>query len=139
MKEKQAKEYLEEARLSLDSAIAIFDEACRTGKRLWVQAVKTAYDGIEQAVSAALAAKDIIIPKDHPEKISKFVNSYNMKGKLVDMLFFWLRKRGKSQYVDVRAGKVVVPHDSFDEGDAEQAKADCKLTIGEIRKLLKIE
>jgi len=139
LKEEQATEYLEEAALSLDSAIAIFDEACRTGKRLWAQVVKTAYDGMEAAISAALAARDVMIPKDHPEKISKFVNSYNAKGKLAGTLFFWLRKRGKSQYVDVRAGKVAVPHKSFDEGDADQAIADCKFVIGEIKRLLKIE
>ena len=135
--EKRAEGYIEEAQFSLESAQAIFDEAQRTGKQLWAQAVKTAYDSMEQAVSAALAKEAIVIPKQHPAKITKFVNSCSASDKLKEALFFWLRKRAKSQYVDVIEDEVSVPHKQFNEEDAEHAITDCKFVIETVKKLLK--
>jgi len=136
--EKRAEGYLEEAELSLDSAKAIFDEAQRTEKKLWAHVVKASYDSMEQAISAALAIKDVMIPKDHPEKVSEFITNYNIQGKAADILLSWLRKRGKSQYVDVRGGKVSIPHEVFTEIDAEAIIIDCEFIIKYVKELIRI-
>lgn len=135
LNEKRAEAYLQEARLSLESAQAIFDEAHRTKKQLWANIVKTSYDGMEQAISAALAKIDVIIPKEHPAKISAFINNIKADEKNKEALLFWLRKRSKSQYVDVIGEKVQIPHETFNEADAEKAIDDCKLMIGSVSKL----
>jgi HEPN domain-containing protein len=139
LKDEQAKGYLEEAKLSLESASILFDEARRTGKMLWAHIVKTCYDSMEQAVSAAIAKKDEMIPKDHPGKIAKFINLYQIKeeSKPAKTLFHWLTKRSKSQYVDIKEGKVAVPYKFFTEEDAEAILDDCRLMINFIEEKLK--
>ena len=141
LKEQQAKKYIEEAELSLESAKAVFDEAVRTEKELWANVVKMCYDAMEQAISAAIAMKNEIIPKEHPAKIAKFVNLYNIaeKSEISKILFFWLSKRSSSQYVDIKNNRIVVPHETFNEEDAEEALSETKIIINEIGKILNKE
>lgn len=70
-------------------------------KTLWANVVKCCYDAVEQAVSAALAKKGEIIPREHPEKIKKLINVYTIEKTIENKLFYWLRKRSSSQYVDM--------------------------------------
>jgi HEPN domain-containing protein len=139
LREEQAEKYLEEVRLSIESARAILDEAVRTKKELWANVVKMCYDSMEQAISAGIARKNELIPKEHPAKIAKFVNIYKLpeKSELSKILFFWLTKRGSSQYVDIRNNKIVVPHENFNENDAETALSDAEIVVNEIEKLIK--
>jgi HEPN domain-containing protein len=139
LKDEQAEGYLEEARLSLESAAILFDEAKRTGKMLWAHIVKTCYDAMEQSISAAIAKKDELIPKDHPGKIAKFINLYLIKedSKVAKILFYWLTQRSKSQYVDIKGDKVIVPYKFFTEEDAETILGDCRLVIKFIEEKLK--
>jgi len=138
LSEEQSKKYIEEARLSLESARAIFDGALRAERELWANVVKMCYDSMEQAVSAAIAKKDEIIPKDHPAKIAKFVNLYGLSNKsdISKILFSWLSKRSSSQYVDIKNGKIAVPHELFNEGDAEEAIDDARIVISLVGKML---
>ena len=47
MAEQQARAYLDEAELTIESAEAIYERAKRTGKQLWSKVVKEAYDNGE--------------------------------------------------------------------------------------------
>jgi HEPN domain-containing protein len=134
LKEKQAEKYIEEAKLSIEVAKSIFN----AGKeKTWAHVIKNCYDAIEQAISAALAKKDIRIPKEHPAKITEFINSYSPDEKITKILFYWLRKRSSSQYVDIKDGKVIVPHEIFTKEDAKKALEDCEKIIDFIKNLIK--
>jgi len=137
LKEKQAKSYLEEAGLSLETAQIIFDKAKEEDKDLWANVVKTCYDAIEQAISAAIIKKDEIIPKEHPAKVKKFINLFKVDKVLQEKIYFWLGKRSNSQYVDIKNDKIFVPHELFTEDDAQQALDDAKELISEVKELVK--
>lgn len=139
LKKEQVKGYIEEAKLSIESAEIVLDKAIRIKKKLWAHIVKLCYDAMEQIVSAAIANKNELIPKDHPGKIAKFINLYNIKenSEISKILFFWLTKRAQSQYVDIKEGKVVIPHESFDEEDAELIIKESKYIIEKIENLIK--
>jgi len=134
LKDKQAEKYLEEAELSLRAAESIFD---LNDEEMYAHVVKNCYDSIEQSISSALAKKDLMIPKEHPAKITEFVNAYNPEIKIKEILFYWLRKRSSSQYVDIKDGKIIVPHEIFEKEDAEKALEDCEKIIDYIKKLIK--
>ena len=130
IREKQAQKYMEEAELTLDAAKAIFETAAAENKNLYAQVVKTAYDAMEQAISSAIAKKEEVIPKDHPAKLIKLINLYDLKNeKEVKSLFYWLKERGKSQYVDIRGNKISVPHETFNKEDAENIIRDALLDL----------
>lgn len=136
LKKEQSKGYIEEAVLTLESAKAIF---IRSGNErpLWAQIIKTCYDAMEQAVSAAIAFKGALIPKDHPAKITKFIELYGRKDDIVQALLNWLGKRAKAQYIDIIKGNVSVPHKLFNEKDAELALNDAEMIIDKIKKIIK--
>lgn len=117
--DEQATAYLREAALTLQSARTIFD-AEAPGDPLWAQVVKNAYDAIEQAVSAAIAAEEEPIPRRHPAKINAFLDLYDLEERLLT----WLRRRSDAQYVDIRGDEVTIPHEQFDESDAERILED---------------
>jgi hypothetical protein len=73
--EEQAEAYMEEARLTFQSARTIMETAVET-EDMWAQVVKNAYDAIEQAVSGAIASRGESIPRKHPTKISKFLEIF---------------------------------------------------------------
>lgn len=75
--EDQAAAYVEEARLSLDSARVIFQAAREDQSNMWAQVAKNGYDAKEQAISAAIAAKAESIPRQHPAKVTKFLDLYD--------------------------------------------------------------
>lgn len=137
LKEKQSKSYLEEAELSLETAQIVFEKAKEEDRDLWANVVKTCYDAIEQAISAAIIKKDEIIPKEHPAKVKKFLNLFRVDKSLQERIYFWLGKRSNSQYVDIKNDKIFVPHELFTEDDAQQALDDSKEIISEIKELIK--
>ncbi len=134
LQDTQAKKYIEEANLTLDSARAIFNEAKR-GKPLWAQVVKLCYDSMEQAISAAIAKRGELIPKEHPEKVTKFIALYGEQ-RISKLILRWLGKRGRAQYVDIRGGRIVVPHELFNEEDAKLALEDATEIISDIKNLI---
>lgn len=133
LKDKQAEKYLEEAELSMKAGESLFD---LDDEDLYAHVVKNCYDSMEQAVSAALAKKDLIIPKEHPAKITEFINSYVLEDKIKNILLFWLRKRSLSQYVDIKDGEIIVPHEIFEKKDAIKALEDCEFILMKIKKMI---
>ncbi|OKY77428.1 MAG: HEPN domain containing protein [Candidatus Methanohalarchaeum thermophilum] len=95
-------------------------------------------DAIEQAASAGIAASNQKIPRDHPAKIKSFVESLNIGEELRNSLFKWLRKRSNSQYVDIRGDEINVPHEMFNQSDAEEIIKDAEKTIEKVREEIKI-
>lgn len=104
---------------------------------MWAQVVKNGYDAIEQAASAGIAARDEVIPRDHPAKIRVFTGIYKMDQSLQKSLFDWLRRRSGSQYVDIVGDEIKVPHRSFGQKDAEKIVKDAEEVIELVRQELK--
>lgn len=129
--EEQATAYLEEAELTLEAAEAVYAAAAEGGQALWAQVVKNGYDAIEQAASAAIAAQDHAIPRQHPAKINTFLDLYAVEEDVEDRLLYWLRRRSESQYVDIRGDDITIPHEQFTQTDATQIleDADRMLTV----------
>lgn len=137
IRKRQADKYLEEAELGMIAAEGTFKQAKEIGKDLWAHVVKSCYDAMEQAISASLAAKGLLIPKDHPAKVIAFLNSYLLQGsEIEEILSKWLGKRSRAQYVDVRHERICVPHEMFDKWDAEDALKDARRVIDFVKKLL---
>lgn len=134
--EEQAEAYFEEARLTLESAHAIYETADEH-EDMWAQVVKNAYDAIEQAISAAIAASDESIPRDHPAKVGKFVDLFEPEEDLENTLLYWLRRRSDSQYVDIRGDEVNIPHELFDRGDAEDIIEDAEIVLERVERVLR--
>ena len=130
--EDQATAYLEEATLTLEAARAIA-EAATASRQLWAQVVKNGYDAIEQAASAAIAARSHAIPRRHPAKINTFIDLYDLESELEDRLLYWLRRRSESQYVDIRGDEITIPHELFDQTDAEEILADADRVLAVVR------
>lgn len=128
----QAAAYLEEARLTLASARAIHREATEAESNLWAQVVKNAYDAIEQAISAAIAARDESIPRAHPAKITTFVDLTAPATEIEETLLYWLQRRSDAQYVDIRDDRVEIPHEKFDRDDADRIIDDAQVVIAHV-------
>lgn len=128
----QADAYLEEAALTLQSARTIYD-ASGEDAGMWAQVVKNAYDAIEQAVSAAIAAQNQAIPRRHPAKINTFIELYGPAENLESQLLHWLQRRSSSQYVDIRGSELNVPHERFSREDAQKALEDAEATLGYVK------
>ena len=126
--EKQATAYLEEATLTLEATRAIA-AAATASRQLWAQVVKNGYDAIEQAVSAAIAARGHAVPRRHPAKINTFLDLYKLDSDLED----WLRRRSEAQYVDIRGDEITIPHELFDQTDAEAILADADRILTVVR------
>lgn len=136
LKQEQAKEYLNEAKLTLASAEAIFDKAETESLNLWSKVFKNAYDAVEDALSAAIAYKGEIIPKEHPGKVSVFIRLWKPPQKTIELLFKWLGKRSSAQYVDIKDGKINVPSKLFGRDDALIIISDAKEIIILVEKLI---
>lgn len=130
--ENQAAAYLAEAERTLDAAKAIYD-ASSDSQQLWAQVVKNGYDAIEQAASAAIAAQDHAIPRQHPAKINTFLDLYELDEELEDRLLYWLRRRSESQYVDIRGDEINIPHEQFDQTDAKEILDDTETVLAYVR------
>lgn len=133
--EEQAEAYFNEARLTLESARAIHDVAGETAN-MWAQVVKNAYDAIEQAISAAIAASKERIPRDHPQKVTRFIDLDDPEERIEKTLLCWLRRRSDAQYVDIRGEEVNIPHELFDRTDAEEIVKDAETVLGRVERLL---
>ncbi len=130
-KEKQAEAYLKEAKLSVEAAKANLEKAQETQKSLWHNIVKSSYDAMEQAISAVLAHNEMSIPRSHPGKVEKFVKKFG-ESKITERIYKWLRKRSKTQYVDLKKDEIIVPHMFFDESDAESALDDAEFVVQKV-------
>jgi len=135
LQKEQARAYLKEALLTLESAKAIFKNSSDK-KPLWSQVVKNCYDAMEQAISAAIAFKGETIPKDHPAKITKFIELYGREYGFVYSLLTWLGKRARAQYVDIIKGEVSIPHKIFDKKSAKRALVDAEKIINKIKEII---
>lgn len=133
--EEQAAAYFEEARLTLASARAILEAADET-EDMWAQVVKNAYDSIEQAISAAIAARDERIPRDHPSKVGMFIDLYDPDEEFEGRLLYWLRRRSDSQYVDIRGDEINIPHELFNRDDAEEIMEDAQAVMNRVERIL---
>lgn len=134
--EEQAAAYLAEARYTLDSAEAIFAAAASDRTNLWAQVVKNAYDAIEQAISAAIASRGERVPRDHPAKVTTFLDLFEPEPTLEERLLEWLRRRSDSQYVDIRGDEINVPHEQFGRDDADRILEDAASVIQLVERLL---
>lgn len=133
LENEQAKIYLKEAKNTLKAAILIM----KSGTSLWANVVKNAYDAIEQAISAAIAKKGEIIPKEHPAKVTKFIELYNLYHKdIAKELQRWSRLRSRAQYVDVQHGKIFIPSKFFKKNDAERILKQAENIIDYVEKLI---
>lgn len=136
LRKEQSKKYLEEAEQTLQAAEFLFN-VVKDGKRnLSAQVVKLDYDSMEQAVSAAIAFKDEIIPRNHPQKISSFERLYPLHKDTFTILLKWLRKRSATQYADIKSGRVTIPSESFNVGDAESVLSDSKKVLEDINNIV---
>lgn len=136
LRKKQADEYIKEAKLTLLSAKAVFEKAKESDLDLWSHVVKSCYDAMEQAMSSILAFNDKIIPKQHPAKATAFLNLVKPAREVRKTILYWLGKRGSAQYIDIRGDKIVVPHEIFDEDDAEKAIEDSETMIEFCKELI---
>lgn len=128
-KETQAEAYLQEARLTRTSTVAIFERAQSAEEPLWAAVVKNGYDAMEQAIPAAIATTGERIPRDHPGKIQMFIEHYEPGDELTQELLYWLRRRSEAQYVDVIGDQVNVPHERFDAADARRMLTSVETVI----------
>lgn len=133
--EEQAEAYLEEARLTLQSARAI-QVAADERDEMSAQVVKNAYDAIEQAVSAAIASRGESIPRKHPAKVNRFISIFEPDDELESTLLYWLQRRSDSQYVDIRGDEINIPHELFDRADAEAIMADAEAVLDRVELIL---
>lgn len=133
--EEQAEAYMEEARLTFESARAI-EESSDDRDDMAAQVVKNAYDAIEQAISAAIASTGEAIPRKHPAKVNRFIGLFEPEEELEQTLLYWLRRRSDSQYVDIRGDEINIPHEQFDRADAERIMDDAETVIGRVESIL---
>lgn len=126
---------MEEARLTLDSAKVIL-EVANERDDMWAQVVKNAYDAIEQAISAAIAASGESVPRNRPAKVNRYLGLHDTDDSLGETILYWLRRRSDSQYVDIRGEDVAVPHELFDADDAEEIVAVAETVLSRVDAIL---
>ena len=116
----QASAYLSEAETTLDSAQVLFED---DPDAFASQIVKNAYDALEQALSAGIAAREEDIPRRHGAKIQPYFEPLDAE-ELERTAFDWHSRRSNAQYVDFRGSELSVPSKNFDREDAERILAD---------------
>lgn len=117
---KQAEAYLEEAEKTLESARTLFDEE---PEEFASQTVKNAYDAMEQALSAGIAARGEDIPRRHHAKIQQYFEPLEAD-ELEQTAFKWHSRRSDAQYVDFKGTEISVPSKNFNRSDARQILSD---------------
>lgn len=130
---KQANAYLDQAERTLETAQILFDQ---DAKRYASQIVKNGYDSLEQALSAGITAAGADVPRRHPGKVQRFFELYD-EPELQQMAFRWLSRRSEAQYVDFEGGKLSIPSEKFDGGDAGQILDDAGAVVGFVRERIK--
>ncbi len=131
----QARAYLSEAETTLESARVLLE---RDSATFAPQIVKNAYDALEQALSAGIAARDEDIPRRHGAKIQQYFGPFDEK-ELEQTIFDWHARRSNAQYVDFRGTDLSVPSGNFDSDDAERIVSDAKTVIEFVRKRINDE
>lgn len=121
----QASAYLSEAVTTLESAKVLRDG---DASAFAPQIVKNAYDALEQALSAGIAARGDDIPRRHGAKIQRYFTPLDAD-ELERTAFDWHARRSDAQYVDFRGDELSVPSANFDADDAREIVADAERII----------
>lgn len=121
----QAKAYLNEAETTLESARILLE---RDPDAFAPQIVKNAYDALEQALSAGIAARDEDIPRRHGAKIQRYFNPVE-NDELERTVFDWHARRSNAQYVDFRGSELSAPSSNFDGDDARRIVHDAERVL----------
>lgn len=129
---RQAAAYLEQAETTLDSARVLFE---RDAEQFAPQIVKNAYDALEGALSAGIAATGLEIPRRHPGKLQVFFGEYDAD-RLERLASHWLSRRDRAQYVDFEGDSLTIPADHFDAADAEEILDDASEVVEYVRELV---
>lgn len=128
-RDEQTSAYLHEAQTTLRSARVLLED---DPDAFAPQVVKNAYDALEQALSAGIAARDEDIPRRHSAKIQEFFDPLDAND-LQETAFRWHARRSDAQYVDIKGGELSVPSSNFDRGDAERIVEDAERIIDFVR------
>lgn len=128
----QASAYLSEAETTLESARVLAED---DPDAFASQIVKNAYDALEQALSAGIAARGEDIPRRHGAKIQRYFESLDAE-ELEQTAFEWHSRRSNAQYVDFRGSELSVPSKNFDRDDAEQILMDAEELLEFVRERL---
>lgn len=126
---RQAQAYLEEAETTLSSATVLLEA---NPEKFDAQIVKGAYDAMEQALSAGIAANGSEIPRRHPGKVQRFFELHDSE-ELEERVYHWLSRRSRAQYVDFEGTELSTPSDAFDAEDARQVVTDADLVLEFVR------
>lgn len=125
----QASAYLGEVGTTLRSARVLFDD---DPDAFASQIVKNAYDALEQAISAGIAARGEDIPRRHGAKIQRYFEPLDAEP-LERTAFRWHARRSDAQYVDFKGSELSVPSSNFDREDAEEILADAEEILEFVR------
>jgi HEPN domain-containing protein len=125
----QASAYLSEAGTTLESARVLFED---DPEAFASQIVKNAYDALEQALSAGIAARGEDIPRRHGAKIQRYFEPLDAE-ELEQTAFDWHSRRSNAQYVDFRGSELSVPSKNFDENDAKRILTDTETIVEFVR------
>lgn len=131
----QASAYLSEAETTLRSAQVLFEN---DPDAFASQIAKNAYDALEQALSAGIAARGEEIPRRHGAKIQRFFGPLDAD-ELEEKTFRWHARRSDAQYVDFRGSELSVPSANFDRDDAREILASATEIIGFVRDRIETE
>lgn len=130
--DERARAYLDEATTTLRSAQVLFEE---DPDGFASQVVKNAYDALEQAISAGIAARGEDVPIRHGTKIQRYFEPHDAD-ELERIAFGWHARRSDAQYVDFKGTELSVPSNVFDGEDAERVLADAETILGHVRERL---
>lgn len=122
----QADAYLAEAETTLRGARVLHE---RDPDEFAPQTTKNAYDALEQALSAGIAARDEDVPRRHGAKIQHYFEPLDAD-ELERRAFYWHSRRSGAQYVDYRGEELSVPSNNFDREDARRILDDAERVLG---------
>lgn len=128
----RARAYLDEAETTLRGARVLFE---RDPDDFAAQVIKNAYDALEQAISAGVAARGEDVPIRHGAKIQRYFEPHDAE-ELERIAFGWHARRSDAQYVDFKGTELSVPSESFDRGDAERILEDAETILAYVRERL---
>lgn len=128
----QASAYLDESETTLNSAKVLLDE---DPEAFASQVVKNAYDALEQALSAGIAARGDDIPRQHGAKIQRYFGPLDSPEaeELEEVAFRWHSRRSDAQSVDFRGEELSVPSKNFDRDDARAIVEDAERILAFVR------
>lgn len=136
--DEQANYCMKEAELTFFVAKTIFERAETEDKPVWANIVKNGYDAMENAIVACIAKKGEIIPREsHPEKLTRFADLYQSESVEINKIMsYWITKRSRAQYVDIKDNKVLVPYLFFSKEDAIKILKDAEIVIKLAKQLM---